>query len=222
MRKIAPIFIMVLAIAAVTASIVVSCSSSTESATKDDVYLVLVNKTHQLPDDFEQKITLVTSKDPWGDDVTIEETTLKQFEKLQAKLLEKGIDIRLDSVYRSRTDQQATWDYFLEQRGEDYCRQYVAAPGYSEHQTGLAVDVCMMINGEPDNDNDHMLAEKDLFAEVHALMPEYGFILRYMEGCEDITGYSYEPWHLRYVGVKAAKEITEKNLTLEEYLSATP
>ena len=65
-----------------------------------------------------------------------------------------------------------------------------------------------------------MLAQADLFNEVHTLMPQFGFILRYPKGKEDITGYSYEPWHLRYVGdPKIAKEITEKDLTLEEYLN---
>lgn len=193
------------------------------SAVNDDSkYLVLVNKTHQLPANWEAKITLVVDKDPWGDDVIIEEETLEQFKKLQEALLKEGVDIRLDSVYRSVDDQINLWNYFKEQYGEDYCKQYVAAPGYSEHHTGLAVDVCMMIDGEPDNDNDHMIANRDLFAKVHALMPEYGFILRYREDKEDVTGYSYEPWHLRYVGSPSvAKEITEKGLTLEEYLGET-
>ena len=198
----------------------VACSAA--RTTSQENYLILVDKTHMLPADWEGRITLVASKDPWGDEVIIEEKTLEQFEKLQKALLEQGVDIRLDSVFRSVDDQIELWNYFKKEYGEDYCRQYVAVPGYSEHHTGLAVDVCMMIDGEPDNDNDHMIANKELFAKVHALMPEYGFILRYMEGKEDITGYSYEPWHLRYVGSPSvAKEITEKGLTLEEYLGET-
>ena len=185
---------------------------------KDNPYLVLVNKQHKLPDDWLNRITLVTSHDPWGDEVLIEETTLKQFEKLQAALLDRGLDIYLDSVYRSVDDQIALWNYFEQEYGEDYCKQYVAVPGYSEHHTGLAVDVCITVDGEYNNDNDVMLAQTDLFNEVHTLMPQFGFILRYPEGKEDITGYSYEPWHLRYVGPKVAEEITEKGLTLEEYL----
>lgn len=186
---------------------------------KDNPYLVLVNKQHKLPDDWESQITLVTSYDPWGDEVLIEETTLKQFEKLQAALLDRGLDIYLDSVYRSVDDQIALRNYFKQEYGEDYCKQYVAVPGYSEHHTGLAVDVCITVDGKYNNDNDVMLAQTDLFNEVHTLMPQFGFILRYPEGKEDITGYSYEPWHLRYVGPKVAKEITEKGLTLEEYLN---
>lgn len=203
------------------AFVLAACGSTKTNG--QDKYLVLVNKTHQLPVNWEDKITLVVDKDPWGDDVVIEEETLKEFKKLQEALLEEGVDIRLDSVYRSIDDQIDLWSYFKKEYGEDYCRQYVAAPGYSEHHTGLAVDVCMVVNGKPDNDNDHMIANKELFAKVHALMPEYGFILRYPEGEEDITGYNYEPWHLRYVGSPSvAKEIAEKGLTLEEYLGATP
>ena len=62
-----------------------------------------------------------------------------------------------------------------------------------------------------------MLAETELFAKVHERLADYGFILRYPEGKEDITGYAYEPWHIRYVGKEAAKEMYEQNLTLEEY-----
>ena len=160
---------------------------------EDNPYLVLVNKQHKLPDDWLDRITLVTSHDPWGDEVLIEETTLKQFEKLQAALLDRGIDIYLDSVYRSVDDQVALWNYFEQEYGEDYCKQYVAVPGYSEHHTGLAVDICITVDGEYNNDNDVMLAQTDLFNEIHTLMPQFGFILRYPKGKEDITGYSYEP-----------------------------
>ena len=199
-------------------AVVAGAQSGTEKAPD---YLVLVNKTHPLTEGWEENITIVVDKDPWGEDVKIEKTTFEHFEKLQKALLEQGVDIRLDSVYRSEEEQQFLWDYFEEKYGVEYCQKYVAKPGYSEHNTGLAVDVCMVVDGVADNDNDHMIENRELFAKVHELMPKYGFILRYMEGKEDITGYAYEPWHLRYVGVEAAQEITEKGLTLEEYLGET-
>ena len=184
-----------------------------------DIYMVLVNKTHALPDNWEDKIELVTDYDPWGNEVQIEKATLEHFNALREALLEQGVDIRLDSVYRSVEDQIALWDYFKAEYGEDYCRQYVATPGYSEHHTGLAVDVCIIKDGEAINDNDYMIADTEDFAKVHALLPEYGFILRYLDGKEEITGYSYEPWHLRFVGSpEIAAEITKKGLTLEEYI----
>ena len=77
----------------------------------------------------------------------------------------------------------------------------------------------MVKDGVVIDDNDDMIAEKEIFAKVHERLADFGFILRYPEGKEDITGYAYEPWHLRYVGsAEIAKEITERGLTLEEYL----
>ncbi|MBR3122302.1 M15 family metallopeptidase [Candidatus Saccharibacteria bacterium] len=189
-----------------------------EDASYEEIYLVLVNKDHILPGDWIQKIELVSDQDPWGNEVKIEKETLEHFNELQSALQEEDVDIRLDSVYRSVDEQVALWKSFEEEYGEDYCEKYLAAPGYSEHHTGLAVDVCMMKDGEAVNDNDAMLAETKLFKKVHKLAPKYGFILRYPEGKEKITGYAYEPWHLRYVGVEAADDIADQGITLEEYL----
>ena len=143
---------------------------------------------------------------------------MEQFEALRIKLLEEGVNIELDSTYRSVQRQQEIWDEFEKEYGIDYCRKYVAIPGYSEHHTGLVVDVCLIKDGVVIDDNDDMIAEREIFAKVHERLADYGFILRYLEGKEDITGYSYEPWHLRYVGIEIAKEIKEKGITLEEYL----
>ena len=192
-----------------------------DETSSEDVYLVLVNKDHILPGDWTQKIELVSDQDPWGDEVKIEKTTLEQFNKLQSALLEQDVDVRLDSVYRSVDEQIALWESFEKEYGEDYCKKYLAEPGYSEHHTGLAVDVCMVKDGEAINDNDAMLAEIELFEKVHKLMPKYGFILRYPKGKEDVTGYAYEPWHLRYVGVEVAEDIAKQGITLEEYLEAS-
>ena len=93
-------------------------------------------------------------------------------------------------------------------------------PRYSEHHTGLVIDICVIKDGKIINDNDEMIAERDLFSEIHAKLADHGFILRYLEGKDDITGYAYEPWHFRYVGSpEIAKEIMDKGLTLEEYLT---
>ena len=134
-------------------------------------------------------------------------------------MLSEGIDIELDSTYRSVQRQEELWAEFEEKYGLEYCQKYVAVPGYSEHHTGLAIDVCLIKDGEVIDDNDAMIAETEIFAKVHEKLADYGFILRYPEGREDVTGYSYEPWHFRYVGEEAAKEITEQGITLEEYLA---
>lgn len=182
-------------------------------------YLVLVNKQNKLPNDWEEKVELKETKDVRGDKIFVEKQALSAFQKLRSDLLKEGIDIELDSTYRSVAGQIEIWDEFTEKYGDDYVKKYVAVPGYSEHHTGLAIDVCLIKDGVIIDENDDMIAEREIFARVHEKLAKYGFILRYLEGKDGITGYSYEPWHFRYVGnVDIAKEIFEKGLTLEEYL----
>lgn len=204
-----------------------ACGSSNNQANTIDApepvanpYLVLVNKENSLPDDWQNMVNLIQVNTSLGEIATIEEITYQHFLDLKERIYdETGVLIALDSVYRSIPDQEELWDYFNSIYGEDYCKEYLATPGYSEHHTGLAVDICLIKGDEVIIENDDMLAETEIFATIHAIMPEYGFILRYPPGKEDITGYSYEPWHLRFVGVPAAKEITNLGLTLEEYLA---
>ena len=150
---------------------------------------------------------------------TFEFCTLEQFEKLQKECADEGIYIELDSTTRSVAEQQKLWDDWTVEKGEDYVKKYVAVPGYSEHHTGLAIDVCLDKDGKRIDDNDDMIAEKEIFAKVHAKLAKYGFILRYLEGKDAETGYSYEPWHFRYINDPTiAKEIMDKGITLEAYL----
>lgn len=124
-------------------------------------------------------------------------------------------------MYRPIEDQQETWDWFVENYGEEYTKDHISPPGYSEHHTGLAVDIFIIKDGKEIRENEEMVADVEDFEKVHALMPKYGFILRYLDGKEDITGYSYEPWHMRYVDdPRVAEEITKGGLTFEEYLEA--
>lgn len=182
-------------------------------------YMVLVNKKNKLPNNWEDIVELETAKDAWGDDVQVEKKALAQFYKMQKELLDEGVDIELDSIYRSVAQQQKLWDEWTVEYGEEYVKTYVAVPGYSEHHTGLAIDVCLKIDGEIVADNDEMIAQKEIFAKVHAKLAKYGFILRYPEGKDAITGYAYEPWHFRYIdNPKVAKYIMDNNLTFEEYL----
>ncbi len=184
-------------------------------------YLVLVNKQTKLPDDWEEKVELADAEDFEGGTIQVEKEALEQFYKLRDALHEEGVDIVLDSAYRSVAKQQKLWDDWSAdpEKGPEYVKKYVAVPGYSEHHTGLAIDIAIKKDGVIIYDNDEMIAERDIFAKIHAKLADYGFILRYLEGREDSTGYTYEPWHLRYVkDVEVAKEIMSKNITLEEYL----
>lgn len=185
-------------------------------------YLVLVNKKSKIRDDWEENIQLVRTKNVWSEDIKIEKETYKQYISLEKALKEDGINIKLDSAYRSVQSQQELWDEWVNapEKGLAYAKKFMAAPGYSEHHTGLAIDICLEKDGELVYDNDKMLADIETFLKIHAKLADYGFILRYLKGKEDTTGYTYEPWHIRYVGSKKiAKEIMENNLTLEEYLT---
>ena len=191
----------------------------------DDVRLVLVNKQYALPNDWTDRIELDTaSNEIEGDEreFQVEKVTLEHFNALRDELLEEGIDIELDSTYRSVERQEELWAEFEKDHGLEYCQKYVAIPGYSEHHTGLVIDVCLVKDGEVIDDNDDMIAEEEIFTRVHELLAKHGFILRYLKGKEPITGYAYEPWHFRYVGVQDAMAITDSGLTLEEYLDKVP
>lgn len=131
-----------------------------------------------------------------------------------------GYNITVTSAYRSRKTQTRIYDFRRERyvsKGIDeenasrMTERYVAPPGYSEHHTGLAVDMHSMASAEVS------FADTDEFRWLCENAPKYGFILRYPRGKENITGYAFEPWHFRYVG-DAAKYITENGQTLEEYL----
>ena len=186
-------------------------------------YLVLVNNENKLPDNWEEIAEFVETKNGFGKIFKIERETLEKFNELKADLLQQGIDIELDSVYRSLTRQKDIFWEFEEKYGFDYANKYVAPSGYSEHHTWLAIDICIKKeNWEIISENHDMIIECEIFEKVHKKLADYWFILRYPDGKENITWYTYEPRHLRYIwDVNVAKEIMEKRETLEEYLNNT-
>ena len=201
--------------------IMVGCGKKKEEEKSKTDYMILVNKQNKLPDDWEDRIELVDYTNGLGETVKIEKKAAEAFEKLREELSNEYDDfvIEADSTYRSVARQQEIWDEFLAEKGEEYTKKYVAVPGTSEHHTGLAIDIKLNKNGTIVYDNDEMTAERDIFSRIHAKLAEYGFILRYPEGKEDITGYGAEVWHFRYIDDKEiAKEIMDNGLTLEEYL----
>ena len=183
-------------------------------------YLVLVNKTHPISEDFVKNIELVTVDTVYDDEVAeVEKNSYNAYLKLKNALQKQGIEIGIDSAYRSVEYQEKIMRDFTEKYGEEYARNTVAIPGTSEHHTGLAIDIVPKVDGEWKWENEDMMQLPELFAEIHKELPKYGFILRLQKGKEDITGYSYEPWHIRYVGSsETAKKITDSGLVLEEYL----
>ena len=183
-------------------------------------YLVLVNKQNKLPDDWDKKAELIETKNGFGKILKVEKETLEKFNELRNILLEEGIDIELDSALRSIAIQEEFFEEFKEKYWEEYASKYAAPAGYSEHHTWLAIDICIKKeNWELISENHEMIIECEMFEKVHKHLWDYWFIVRYPDWKENITWYTYEPRHLRYIwDSNIAKEIYEKWLTLEEYL----
>ena len=184
---------------------------------KNDWNLLLVNKQHTIPEDYE--FTLGTIKGSMRCDERIIEPLTQMF----AAAKEDGVNLIVCSPYRDMARQEYLFDRKMKsfiRSGMSYVDAYktasitVTVPGASEHQIGLAVDIISdtysaLDIGFADTSAGQWLAKHSC---------EYGFILRYPLGKEEITGIQYEPWHFRYVGVDAAKIITEDGITLEEFV----
>lgn len=131
-----------------------------------------------------------------------------------------SIKLMLSSAYRSEADQQALYTTYLRMNGKQYVHDYVAEPGASEHQTGLAVDLSVASNACKTDANACSLdAPSIAWLRKHAA--EYGFIERYPEGKQSVTGIAGEHWHYRYVGVPLAKALSTENITLDEFVQQT-
>ncbi len=148
----------------------------------------------------------------------VEKETFRHFEMLRAHLKVDGIEIDIDGAYRSLESQENLFLSFMKKYGIDYAEEIVAMPGTSEHHSGQAIDIVIKKDGKWILENDDLLKEDEIFAKIHKDLKYFGFILRYPKGKEDITGFPYEPWHLRYIGEEDAKKIGNK--TLEEYLNS--
>lgn len=183
--------------------------------------LLLINKYHKLPDGYEPKNLVKTPNAcEIGTDYSCqsEEQFLVRevadaFSSLVKAGKQEGIDIKAIASYRSYAYQKNLYDYYANSEGNAYADAYYARPGQSEHNSGLAVDVMM------EGVNFNEIEKAPHYDWLLSHMAEYGFILRYPEDKVDTTGYNYESWHLRYVGVETAKKITDSGLTLDEYLA---
>ncbi|WP_416296932.1 D-alanyl-D-alanine carboxypeptidase family protein [Paenibacillus illinoisensis] len=181
--------------------------------------VVLVNKKRNLPSTYAPK-DLVVPNIPFSFSGS---SPKKQMRKVAATAIEKlfaaakkdGIDIKAVSGYRSYSTQKSIFERNASIKGEAVANKTSARPGQSEHQTGLAMDISSASVGYDLQQSFGNTKEgKWLKANAH----KYGFIIRYGKDQEKLTGYSYEPWHVRYVGVYIAGEITSQKLTLEQYL----
>jgi D-alanyl-D-alanine carboxypeptidase len=168
---------------------------------------VVVNKKHKLPSEYAPGLQSVAGGQMRPDAAAALSTMLDA-------AANAGVSMRIISSYRSYSTQVATYNKWVNLQGKAQADRSSARPGHSEHQTGLAVDL-----GTPDNNCDLLICfgttaqGKWLAANSH----KYGFIVRYESDTESTTGYQYEPWHMRYLGVDAATAVKNSGQTLDQY-----
>lgn len=206
----------------------------------DDSYLILVNKQNPAGIDYvpESLVQLESKYANNGKFIQLESVTAKAVADMLDAMRRDGItNVSVASGYRTYEYQKQLFENYCatesaahptwsENEVREYVLTYSAYPGTSEHQTGLCVDlITTEMSGlwnygseTPSNPYDKGFAETAAYVWLQKHAHEYGFILRFPEDKTNVTGYSFESWHYRYVGVKYATEIHDKGLTLEEYL----
>lgn len=179
--------------------------------------MILVNKQYGLPKDYVPS-DLVPANVTFAEGVAESKKQMraeaaKALEEMFAAAQEDGIELLAISGYRSYYTQKKIYEKRLEEAGAKHVSRYNAKPGYSEHQTGLAMDVGI----EGYTDLTERFADTPAYRWLKANAHLYGFIIRYPENGEEETGYAFEPWHVRFVGEEAAS-IKESGLTMEAYV----
>ncbi|WMJ23834.1 M15 family metallopeptidase [Paludicola sp. MB14-C6] len=197
-----------------------STLSETQNTTSSNNWnLILVNPWNRLPNNFKIELTLLSNGH------SIDKRAYSNLQKMMDDCRNQGLSPVICSSYRTTEKQQSL--YNQEVRGyisqgndkktaEAKAAMWVAIPGTSEHQTGLAVDIVAKSYQTLDKKQENTAEQKWLMKNSY----KYGFILRFPSDKSELTGINYEPWHYRYVGEKAAKEIYEKKICLEEYLKS--
>ncbi len=174
-----------------------------------DSKTVLVNKLNRLPDNFEAKnLEKVDRLYAGGSGYYLDREAYYNYVDMYDAAAKEGLRLKIVSAYRTESYQRNLYNSYVRRNGKAYAEKYSAHPGYSEHQTGLAVDINSVYTS---------FEKSKEYAWLKKHAHEYGFIERYQKGKEYITGYSYEPWHYRYVGKQSAEIIHSSNITYEEY-----
>ena len=173
---------------------------------------VIVNKYYKLDKDYEpEDLTIINSKFASGTQKLRKEAADK-FEEMASDMLKENLKIYAGSTYRSYSYQEGLYNRYVKKDGFKEAETYSARAGYSEHQLGLAVDI---VNGKW-----NYLSEGDKeYTWLINNSYKYGFILRYPHESEYITGYVFEDWHFRYLGIELATKVYESKLTYDEYIA---
>ena len=173
--------------------------------------LMIVNKYHSVTSDYDPGELTTLSLDYSRDgDAKLVPEVADAFIKMADEAKKDGLILKARSAYRSYQDQQNLWNSYSKTYSKERLYALVAKPGFSEHQTGLALDI-MSSNGQ----KLFITTKEYLWLKDNCY--KYGFIHRYPDGKSDITGYDIESWHYRYVGVEAATKMHDEGLTFEEY-----
>ncbi|MDF2653574.1 MAG: peptidase [Bacillota bacterium] len=176
--------------------------------------LILVNPSHPIRNEITKERLVPVSKETIQTPVFLEKQSARMLSEI-ISILNSGDRITPVSGFRSLTEQIEIYNTSLAENGEAFTKKYVAIPGCSEHQTGLAIDLA-----ENSGNIDFICPDfpyTGICGDFRKLALRYGFIERYPEGREEITKISHEPWHFRYVGYPHSVIMNENDLTLEEY-----
>jgi D-alanyl-D-alanine carboxypeptidase len=180
-----------------------------------DSLWIIVNKKRPLPAEFvPSQLTAIQGS-------SVKADAAQAMDQLIKAAAGEQVSLRIISGYRSYATQKSVYDAYVKKDGQTAADTYSARPGHSEHQTGLAADLG---NGSGKCDLDICFATTTGGTWLAANAHTYGFIIRYTADKVGVTGYQYEPWHIRYVGVDLANELRAKNQTMEEFfgLPAAP
>lgn len=173
---------------------------------------MLVNKYNSLSKDYEvEDLKTISKTYSYGDNKKLNKEAYDAFISLADDAKKEGYTILIVSSYRTYQDQEDVWKDYKASFGTKKADAYAARAGSSEHETGLAIDVADY------NDKNDKFEATESFKWMQTNAHKYGYILRYPKGKENITGYSYEAWHYRYVGIDTATKVYNEGITYDEY-----
>lgn len=174
---------------------------------------ILVNKYYKLPDNYEPNdLVNVSNKYYYGENHKLEKTAYQAFIDMWNEAYKEDIYLIMNSSYRTYQSQVDVYDTYKNRNGTTYADSIAARPGHSEHQTGLSLDI---FSKEHTTTSNFKNSPAHIWLQNNAY--KYGFIERYQEGKENITGFKEEAWHYRYVGIEIATYLYDNDITFDEY-----
>ena len=200
-----------------------SFNKSRYSFTDPTSIWIIVNKTHPIrPLDFvpnDLKLPNVTQRLPGAQEMKMRAPAAAALERMFSAATDAKLQLLISTAYRGYSYQKSLYDGYVRSDGQAAADTYSARPGYSEHQTGLAVDIRAR-SGQCSLDQCFGNLAEGKWLATNAY--KYGFLLRYPKDKESITGYKYEPWHFRYIGTNLSQELHDQGVeTLEEFFGVS-